>query len=36
MVPGFVCSDVLSKCRVCKGEIMSKLLEVELQLRRGF
>lgn len=29
-------SKGLSKCMVCKGEIMSKLLEVELQLRRGF
>lgn len=34
--PRFVCSNVLSTCTVCEGEIMSKLLAVELQLRRGF
>lgn len=34
--PRFVCSNMLSKCTVCKGEIMPKPLEAELQLRRGF
>lgn len=36
MVPGFVSSNILSKRMVCKGEIMLKMLEVELQLKRNF
>lgn len=36
MVPGFVSSNIFFKWMVCKGEIMLKMVEVELQLKRNF